>query len=126
MSGPKVVNLEAVRKRRQRDSQVRIREVRDLVADWRAAMQEAGLLTEALTVEADTILARMENLRASEQWEPLFTELSARQAFFKEGTANAQQTWIARKASVRERRRRLELGMAMLRRELEAAGSASP
>ncbi len=126
MSGPKVINLEAVRRRRQRESLVRIRELRDLVVDWRTAMQQAGLLTDALITEAELILARMENLRASEHWEPLFKELSARHAFFKDSTADAQQTCIAHQASLRDRRRRLALGRAMLAREVRAAGRASP
>lgn len=120
------MNLEAVRRRRQRESLVRIRELRDLVADWRTALQQTGVLTDTLSTEAESILARMESLREREQWEPLFKELSARQAFFKDSVVNAEQICIAKRASLRERRRRLDLGMAMLGRELQAVGGVCP
>ncbi len=122
MSGPKVVNVEAVRQRRKRDSLVRLQELRDTVAEWRSTVEPAGLLTHELATEVEEMFRRLENLRQSEQWDPLFTELSARREFFRTGTEHAQQTRITRAAALRERRRRLELGGAMLRRELQAAG----
>jgi len=126
MSGPKVVNLEAVKRRRQRESLVRISQLRDLLREWRAAMQQAGLLTDAMIAEADAMIPRLDNLRETEQWEQLFKELPARQAFFRDATTNAEQTTISHRASVRERRRRLEVGIAMLRRELRAVGKDCP
>jgi hypothetical protein len=126
MSGPKVVNLEAVRRRRQRESLVQLRELRDLVAEWRSEMEKAGLLSDSLKAETEVMFARLENLRETEQWESLFNELPARRAFFKDGTASAQQTRIERISSQRERQRRLELAIAMLKRELQLAGVPVP
>src|SRR6266404_3639965 len=126
MSGPKVINLEAYRRRRQRESLVRIRELRDTVAEWRSALERAGLLTADLAAEAEAMFGRLENLHESEKWDPLFAEASARRDFFRTGIENAQQAGITRAANLRERRRRLELGVAMLRRELQAAGVPGP
>src|SRR5262245_60977222 len=126
MSGPKVVNLEAVRRRRQRESLVGIRKLRDAIETWEKAMKEAGLLTDAARSEAETILARMENLRNSEQWDALFVELPAREAFFRNGSASAQQVSIDRLASLRERGRRVRLSIEMLKRELQCIGEPLP
>ncbi len=126
MSGPKVINLEAVRRRRQRDSLVRIRQLRDTVAEWRSTLAKAGLLTNKQTTEVEEMFRKLETLRQSEQWDPLCTEISARHEFFRTGTENAQQARITQVAAVRERCRRLELGVSMLRRELQAVGVGPP
>lgn len=126
MSGPKVVNLEAVRRRRQRESLVGTRKLRDAIVDWRNTMKDAGQLTDSAIAEAEVILARMEAMRNSEQWDALFKELAARQAFFRDHSASAQQISIDKVASLHERRRRVQLTIAMLRRELQLAGQALP
>src|SRR5215212_1419101 len=98
MSGPKVVNLEAIRRRRQRESQVGIRQLRDAVSEWQAALEQAGLLNQESAAETEAMFVRLENLRERQQWEPLFAELAARRAFFRQGTVNAQQAGIQRVA----------------------------
>jgi len=72
------------------------------------------------------MLERLDELRQSERWSPLQAELSAQLAFFREGTANARETAIQRKATSRERSRRLEVAAAMLQREWRAAGGLPP
>lgn len=126
MSGPKVVNLEALRRRQQRDSLARLRELQDLVGEWQSAMERAGLFTDDLATQTGLMFGRLENLRQSEQWAALLAELPARRDFFRHGIANARQTGIKRVATLRERSRRLELAAAMLQREWLAGGSPAP
>ena len=126
MSGPKVVNLEAIRRRQQRNSLTQLRELHDLVGEWQSAMERAGLLTKDLAAGTGTMFGQLENLRQGEQWAALVVELSARREFFRNGIANARQTGIQRVATLRERSRRLELATAMLQREWQATGNPAP
>src|SRR5688572_5519077 len=96
MSGPKVVNLEAIRRRQQRDSIARLRELQDLVGEWRSAMERAGLFTNELAAGTAAMFGQLESLRQSEQWAALLGELSARREFFRSGIANARQAGIQR------------------------------
>src|SRR4051812_24259404 len=122
MSGPKVINLEALRRRQQRESLARLRELEELIGEWRAAMEDAGKFTNELAAEMGEMFGRLENLRKGEQWAALLAELPARLEFFRNGIANARETGIKRVAARRDRRRRLELAATTLQREWQAAG----
>ena len=126
MSGPKVVNLEAILRRQQRESLARLRELQDLVGEWQSAMERASLFTNDLAAGTGVMFGQLESLRQGEQWAALLVELSARREFFRNGITNARQTGIKRVAAFHERRRRLELAAAMLQRECQAAGSPAP
>ena len=126
MSGPKVVNLEALRRRRQRESIARLRELRDTIAEWRNACENAGLLRQDLVTETERTLQRLDSMRLAENWDGLLTELAARLEFFRDGINNARQQAINRIATARERRRRLVLAVTTLKREWIGLGQPVP
>ncbi len=126
MSGPKVINLEAIRRQQQRNSLARLRDLEDLVAEWREAMQQAGLMTDELAAETGAMFGKLENLRQGEQWQAMLAELPARLEFFRSGIATAREAGIKRKAFGLERRRRLQFAASTLQREWTAPGNPAP
>jgi hypothetical protein len=126
MSGPKVINLEAVRRRQQRQSSARLRELHDLVREWQTAMGRAGLLTDELAAEAEVLLARLETVRRDEQWGALLGELSPRLEFFRSGIAGANEHAIKSAAARRQRRQRVRLSAITIQREWQATNRPLP
>jgi hypothetical protein len=126
MSGPKVINLEAVRRRQQRECLALLRGMTDWIAEWRRALEEAGRFTDELAGEIAAWSARMDALREGAQWAPLLAELTMRRNFFRAGLTEAGEEALRERAQRRERRRRLELAAGMLLREHQAAGRSAP
>jgi hypothetical protein len=126
VSGPKVINLEAVRRRQQRQSTARLRELHDLVREWQAAMGRAGLLTDELAGEAEVLLARLETMRQDEEWGELVGELSPRLEFFRSGIIDANEHAIEGAAARRQRRQRVKLSAITIQREWQATNRPVP
>jgi len=126
MSGPKVINLEAIRRRRQRESLAQLRQLQDLMSAWQSETERAGLFTNELATEAAAMLGRLEAMRQREDWTGLLAELPARREFFRVNLANAREAGIKRLAASRDRGRRLALAAGALQREWRAAGQTPP
>lgn len=125
MSGPKIVNIEAVRREQQRSCERQLRELQDTVAEWESCLARAGTLTEEMRAGAQAVLQRLARLRTAENWHALAQELPSQLDFFREEVAKARRL-LVENIRVDQRRRQLELSAALVERELQAAGLTAP
>lgn len=122
MSGPKVINIEAVRRRQQREALARLRLFDGLLDEWRRARERVGTLTPDTAKEAEAIRRRLAVMRDAADWMQLLSELEAREAFFRNEMRVANEEHVARVRMARERRRRTASAAASLAQELRSAG----
>ena len=85
MSGPKVVNIEAVRRQRQRESAAHLRELNALVEEC-LRLQSAPAAAADIRKHAEALLTRLDQLRARERrkglhfWKSFFHQRAVRHA----------------------------------------------
>ncbi|MCB1086241.1 MAG: hypothetical protein KDM63_04295 [Verrucomicrobiae bacterium] len=109
MSGPKVINIEAVRRRQKRESQVLLRRLQLVLADcerWQAQPQ------------AEDSLMRLEILRDSEQWESLLLEAGRLHDFYQEESHRLRQQQAADKAAKLRRSHRRNQAVTQMKMQL--------
>ncbi len=119
MSGPKVVNIQAVRRRQRREGLARLRELG-------AVLEECFGLHEAdpggageLRRQVADVLARLEALRAEEQWAPLLAQAAAYAQIYRDEAARLRRQVSERRAATLRREHHRRRGGAGLREELE-------
>jgi ribosomal protein S18 len=124
MSGPKVINIEAIRRQQQRLCARRLRQLRYAIEAWRDCLELAGKLEHAVEKDAATRLERLQMLSESDLSTAL-RELPDQIQFFQGEEAAARGTMIEQARNKRERRQRLEESATMLLRELREIDDAS-
>ncbi|MCB1225012.1 MAG: hypothetical protein KDK99_04300 [Verrucomicrobiales bacterium] len=110
MSGPKVINIEAVRRRQKRQSHVELRKLQLALAEcerWQAQPQAAESL------------ARLETLRQAEQWEPLLHEARRLHDFYREESQRLRQQHAAQHVTTLQRAHRLLQSLAQIQAQLQ-------
>ncbi len=110
MSGPKVINIEAVRRRQKRESQVLLRKLQLALAEcerWQAQSQAADSLK------------RLETLRVAGQWEPLLLEAGRLRDFYQEESHRLRQRHAAEQATRLRRAHRLQQAVTQMIGQLQ-------
>jgi hypothetical protein len=125
MSGPKVINIEAIRRQQQRLCDKQLRQLRQVIAAWRESRKRAGNLDERADAEAAGLVKRLEALRESNLLAAL-GELPTQIQFFQAEEAKTREAIVEQARTLRDRRRRIEQTAAMLARELQDLGEAPP
>ena len=123
MSGPKVINIEAIRRQQQRACDRRLRQLEIAIASWSESCRKAGTLDETADAAAIATLERLKVMRDADLLRAL-SELPGQIQFFQAEDAEARKAAVERARSVRERRRRIELAAAAIQRELQDSGDA--
>src|SRR5262245_12554167 len=108
MSGPKVINIEAIRRQQERACDRRLRQLENAIASWQDSRRKAGTLDETADAAAVATLKRLEAMRDADLRRAL-SELPGQIQFFQAEDAAAREAAVERARSVRERRRRIEL-----------------
>lgn len=125
MSGPKVINIEAIRRQQRRLCDRQLRQLRNAIAAWRECQKRAGKLDERADAEAAKLLNRLEALRDSNLVAAL-GELPTQIQFFQGEAAETRKAIVERARTLRDRRQRIEQSATMLVRELQDLGEAPP
>jgi hypothetical protein len=123
MSGPKVINIEAIRRQQERAFDRRLRQLENAIATWRDSCRKAGTLDETADAAAVATLERFEAMRNVDLRRAL-NELPGQIQFYQAEDAAARKAVVERARSVRERRRRIELAAAAIQRELQDSNNA--
>lgn len=126
MSGPKVINLEAIRRRQQRESLAQLRTLQDSLTEWQLALERAGLLSAEALGAQQGILKELETLRGAENWQTILSEIPARIQFLRTAIDSAHENVIERQTALQTRRHRLAVTATMLLRELRATSRPAP
>ena len=105
MSGPKVVNIEAVRRQRQRESAAHLRELNALVEEC-LRLQSAPAAAADIRKHAEALLTRLDQLRARERWDELVTETASHRDFYQHEAATLRQRAVERHAEALRREHR--------------------
>ena len=105
MSGPKVVNIEAVRRRLKRESLAQLNKLKLALAEcerWR------------VQTESSALLARLDALHKDEQWEPLLIEAGPLNRFYEEESLRLQQQYVAEQAASLRQAHRFQQSIAQV------------
>lgn len=103
MSGPKVVNIEAVRRRQKREGLAQLSKLKLALAEcerWNVSATSSALL------------ARLEAMREAEQWDLLLNEAGAQNLFYEEEAVRLQEQHAAEQAAALRRAHRFEQSLA--------------
>lgn len=125
MSGPKVINIEAIRRQQRRLCDRQLRQLRNAIAAWRECQKRTGQLDERADAEAAKLLKRLEALRESNVVAAL-GQLPTQIQFFQGEEAETRKAIVERARTLRDRRQRIEQSATMLVRELQDLGEAPP
>lgn len=110
MSGPKVINIEAVRRRQRRESRMHLRRLQIALAEierWQAQPQ------------ASSMLERLHAMNEAEQWEPLSIESGRLSSFYEEEVHRLRQQEAAERATGMRRAHRLQQSIAQMTSQLQ-------
>jgi hypothetical protein len=104
MSGPKVVNIRALRRQQRRESATRLRELNAAIEEC-FALQSGGTASE-LRENTATLLGKLNRLREAENWEGLLHETTSHIDFYRHeaGTLRRQVAERCTQALRREHR----------------------
>lgn len=110
MSGPKVVNIQAVRRQQRREATARLRELRSVLEEC-LALPEAAPELRARTAK---VLTELDALQASDQWAQLLTRTAGYcQVFRDEADGLRRQATERRAAKLRRGQRRKQLAVQL-------------
>jgi hypothetical protein len=111
MSGPKVVNIEAVRRRQKREGLAQLRKLQLALAEcarWQVQPQ------------ASAVLSRLNALHQAEQWEPLLLESGPLSSFYEEEAHRLRQQHAAEQAASLRKAHRFEQSIAQMTGQLQS------
>ena len=125
MSGPKVVNIDSIRHRQRRECNALLRELSVAVEECLLLQDSEAPATHEFQKVTGTLLARLNKLRAAEQWSELHTTTSAQRDFYRSEADGLRQRCAERRTSALRREHRLRQGAAQLVTELSSLPSSS-
>jgi len=102
MSGPKVINIEARRRQLQRQCEMGLHELEDVIIDWRALLGHSGKLSSIADEEAKAVLKGLWALRDAGEWETLSQQLQRRTAFYQSQENAARREVLDKTKSIGE------------------------
>lgn len=106
MSGPKVVNIKALRLQQRRETVQRMRELGSLLQSCQAL---AGLFPEeahSMQERSDSLKARLTTLHDDENWESLLAEITSHQQFYLQEVEALHERAVDMRASALRRSHR--------------------
>ncbi|QIF02435.1 hypothetical protein [Roseimicrobium sp. ORNL1] len=110
MSGPKVINIEAVRRRQKRESLAHLQKLQSALAQcerWQELPQ------------ATAVVDRLHEMRDAEQWESLSLEAARQSSFYEDEAQRLRQQHVAEQAADLRRVHRLRQSVAQMTAHLE-------
>jgi hypothetical protein len=117
VSGPKVVNVRALRLQQQRRALALCAELYQEIAAWRRQHERAGSWSVEVGDVMATTLKTVEALQASQNWPTLITKTQAYLSYFRNEAEKARAAHEAKLKRARDRRRSVQLLAASLRRQ---------
>lgn len=120
MSGPKVVNIEAVRRQQRREGTGRLRELRAALGECLQLQAENPTGTFEFRQRAEGLLAGLDRLSREERWGDLSAETTAHRDFYLGEAGRLRREAARRTADVLRREHRRRLGAEQLTRELRS------
>lgn len=125
MSGPKVVNIEAVRRRQRRQCRTVLRELAEVVDECLRMHQGDATATNDFKRNTETVVDRLNHLRETEQWPELLAQTSAHRDFYRSEAESLRQRHVERRTLELRREHRLRQGAAQLQAELSRLPASS-
>ncbi len=111
MSGPKVVNIEAVRRRQKRESLIHLRKLQLVLTECERLQSQS---------QSSLLLNRLHALRDAEQWEPLSMESAKLSNFYEEEAHRLRQQHAAEQTATLRRSHRLRQSIAQMTAYLQS------
>lgn len=111
------MNIEAVRRQRQRESAAQLHELNALVEECLRLQATPAAATE-FRKHTEALLKRLDQLHARERWDELATETASHRAFYQHEALSLRQQAVERHAVVLRREHRQRLVIVQLTAEL--------
>lgn len=111
MSGPKVVDIEAVRRQQKRDGLAALRRLERIVAECLRLQPQT---------DAEPLLKKFRALRGAEQWEQLYTEAPRHLAFYQGEVERLREQQAKAHAAKLHREHRLQQSVVQMTQALHA------
>lgn len=111
MSGPKVINIEAIRRRQKRESLALLQRLELALADcerWQTA-----------EFQASSVMDRLRQMQGAEQWQPLIHEAGKQCSFYEEEARRLRQRRVADQAATLRREHRLQQALSQMIAQLQ-------
>ena len=121
MSGPKVVNVRALRLQQQRMAQAHLADLHQSIAEWRTQLKNAAAWNADTEQIAATKLKPLETIQSRQDWVTLSNEASKQAGYFRNQAEQARLAYEQKLKQTRQRRRTVEL----LARSLQARHPAA-
>lgn len=126
MSGPKVIDIKALRRQQQRAAAKQLRQLHALVESC-LSMHEADPATAGVLRERSAaLIERVGVLQAAEQWGSVLKEVSAHREFFVSEEQHLRRTQATRRAAALRHELHLRQTSARINAELRALPAATP
>jgi len=109
MSGPKVVNVRALRLQQQRQAQAQFADLHQAIAEWRSQLQKASVWNKDTEQLAATKVKSVESIQSRQDWLALSSEASKQASYFRSQAEQARLAHEQRLKQARQRRRTIEL-----------------
>lgn len=119
MSGPKVVNIQAVRRRQQRESTARLRELTAILKECSGLHGTDLADATKFRQQTATVLANLETLRTGGQWAQLLYQTTGYCQLYRDEANTLRRNAAAHRAAVLNREHHRRQGSAKLSAELE-------
>lgn len=107
MSGPKVVNIQALRRQQRRESGVRLRELNAMIEECLGLQIGNPTATSECRHHTETLLARLNGLREAEKWDDLLAETTVYRDFYQQEAAGLRCRAAESRADALRREHRL-------------------
>lgn len=124
MSGPKVVNIEAVMRRLQRESTTRLREL-TMAIDEYLQLQCEDTASAEFRQQTDALIAQLNALRDTQQWGELLNHTTSYRDFYQSEAQGLRQRIADTRAAQLRREHRLRQRSAQLAGELRRLPASS-
>jgi hypothetical protein len=109
MSGPKVVNVRALRLQQQRVAQGQLADLHQAIAEWRTQLQKVAAWNSDTEQLAATKLKSLDGIQNRQEWVALSSEAGKQASYFRNQAEHARLAHEQRLKQVRQRRRTVEL-----------------
>lgn len=114
MSGPKVVNIQALRRQQRRESAARLRELNTMIEQCLSLQNASPAATSELRHHTGALLTRLDGLRKAEQWGDLVAETTSYRDFYQQEAADLRNRAAERRTAALRREHRLRQSATQL------------
>lgn len=114
MSGPKVVNIQALRRQQRRESAARLRELNAMIEECLGLQNANPSATTEFRHQTEVLLTRLNRLREGEQWGDLVAETTSYCNFYQQEAADLRHRAVERRTTALRREHHLRQSATQL------------